>query len=104
MRCFSLLAVVALLAACSEQQGSVQESIDVVLVGGSVINGLDEQPIVTDVGIEGDRIVAIGNLEGHPRKGITLGMRQILGSQRIRLYCLQGVVSLSTVRRTVRLL
>ena len=66
MRCFSLLAVLALLAACSEQQESVQESIDIVLVGGSVINGLDEQPIVTDVGIEGDRIVAIGNLEGHP--------------------------------------
>jgi len=32
-----------------------------------------------------------GNLEGHPRKGITLGMRQILGARRIRLYCRNGI-------------
>ncbi len=32
-----------------------------------------------------------GNLEGHPRKGITLGMRQILGAKRIRLYCRNGI-------------
>lgn len=32
-----------------------------------------------------------GNLEGHPRKGITLGMQQILGAKRIRLYCRNGI-------------
>jgi glucosamine-6-phosphate deaminase len=32
-----------------------------------------------------------GNLEGHPRKGITLGMRQLLGARRIRLYCRNGI-------------
>ena len=32
-----------------------------------------------------------GNLEGHPRKGFTLGMRQILGARRIRLYCRNGI-------------
>ena len=32
-----------------------------------------------------------GNLEGHPRKGITLGLRQILGARRIRLYCRNGI-------------
>jgi glucosamine-6-phosphate deaminase len=32
-----------------------------------------------------------GNLEGHPRKGITLGMRQVLGARRIRLYCRNGI-------------
>lgn len=32
-----------------------------------------------------------GNLEGHPRKGITLGMRQILAARRIRLYCRNGI-------------
>jgi glucosamine-6-phosphate deaminase len=32
-----------------------------------------------------------GNLEGYPRKGVTLGMRQILGARRIRLYCRNGV-------------
>lgn len=32
-----------------------------------------------------------GNLEGYPRKGITLGMRQVLGARRIRLYCRNGI-------------
>lgn len=32
-----------------------------------------------------------GNLEGHPRKGITLGMRQLLSAKRIRLYCRNGI-------------
>lgn len=32
-----------------------------------------------------------GNLEGHPRKGVTLGMRQLLSVRRIRLYCRNGV-------------
>jgi glucosamine-6-phosphate deaminase len=31
-----------------------------------------------------------GNLEGFPRKAFTLGMRQILGSRRMRLYCRNG--------------
>jgi len=31
-----------------------------------------------------------GNLEGFPRTAITLGMRQILGARRIRLYCRNG--------------
>ncbi|MBI2478124.1 MAG: hypothetical protein HYV60_05605, partial [Planctomycetia bacterium] len=32
-----------------------------------------------------------GNLEGHPRKGVTLGMRQLLSAKRIRLYCRNGI-------------
>jgi dihydroorotase/N-acyl-D-amino-acid deacylase len=66
MRWFSLIIVIACLSACSGESDSVQESIDIVLVGGTVFSGLDESPIVADVGIEGDRIVAIGNLDGHP--------------------------------------
>jgi glucosamine-6-phosphate deaminase len=31
-----------------------------------------------------------GNLEGFPRKAYTLGMRQVLGARRIRLYCRNG--------------
>jgi glucosamine-6-phosphate deaminase len=31
-----------------------------------------------------------GNVESFPRRAITLGMRQILGAQRIRLYCRNG--------------
>jgi dihydroorotase/N-acyl-D-amino-acid deacylase len=66
MRCFSFVLIVTLLLGCSEQRGSVQESIDVILVGGIVYNGLDEEPVIADVGIEADRIVAIGNLSDHP--------------------------------------
>jgi dihydroorotase/N-acyl-D-amino-acid deacylase len=66
MRSFSCLALAALLLGCSEAPNSVQESIDVVLLGGTVYNGLDEEPIIADVGIEGDRIVAIGDLKDHP--------------------------------------
>ena len=32
-----------------------------------------------------------GNLENYPRRGITLGMRQLLGAKRIRLYCRNGM-------------
>jgi len=32
-----------------------------------------------------------GNLEGYPRKSFTLGMREILGARRIRLYCRSGI-------------
>jgi dihydroorotase/N-acyl-D-amino-acid deacylase len=66
MRCSSLVVLGLLFAGCGGQQDSVQESIDIVLVGGTVYSGTDEAPVVTDVGIEGDRIVAIGNLDGHP--------------------------------------
>ncbi|MCX7013836.1 MAG: glucosamine-6-phosphate isomerase [Candidatus Sumerlaeota bacterium] len=31
-----------------------------------------------------------GNLEGFPRQAVTLGMKQILGARRIRLYCRNG--------------
>lgn len=32
-----------------------------------------------------------GNLENYPRRGLTLGMRQVLGARRIRLYCRNGL-------------
>jgi len=32
-----------------------------------------------------------GNLHNYPRKGITLGMRQLLGAKRVRLYCRNGI-------------
>ncbi len=66
MRWSSLLPVAVFLFACSEQPDSVRESIDVVLVGGTVYNGLDEEPVVADIGISGDRIVSVGNLADHP--------------------------------------
>jgi len=60
MRWSSFL-LVLLLGACSQQ-----ESFDVVISGGTVYSGRDETAIATDVGITGDRIVAIGDLDGHP--------------------------------------
>ncbi|HEY1600620.1 MAG TPA: hypothetical protein VGG64_13515 [Pirellulales bacterium] len=32
-----------------------------------------------------------GNLENYPRYGLTLGMRQLLGARRVRLYCRNGI-------------
>jgi glucosamine-6-phosphate deaminase len=43
-----------------------------------------------------------GNLEGYPRRGITLGMRQLLSAKRIRLYCRNGL-SLDWANTVLRL-
>ena len=66
--CWSRLAFVlllALLVGCAEKNAEAPQSLDIVLAGGTVYSGLDEAPVVADVGIEGDRIVAIGNLKEH---------------------------------------
>ena len=46
--------------------GSAPEDppLDVILSGGDVYSGEDAAPVVADVGILGDRIVAVGDLEG----------------------------------------
>ena len=38
--------------------------LSVILEGGSVYDGLGGEPVVTDVGVLGDRIVAVGDLSG----------------------------------------
>ena len=43
-----------------------------------------------------------GNLEGYPRKALTLGMRQILQARRVRLYCRNGM-SLDWANTVLRL-
>jgi dihydroorotase/N-acyl-D-amino-acid deacylase len=50
------------LAACSPP--SREQPLDVLLAGGNVFTGDDAEAIVADVGIMGDRIVAIGDLGG----------------------------------------
>jgi dihydroorotase/N-acyl-D-amino-acid deacylase len=50
-----------LVGACARQ-----EPFDVVLAGGDVYSGLDAPPVIADVAIRGDRIVAIGDLGEHP--------------------------------------
>lgn len=48
------------LAGCSQP-----EQFDTLLLGGNVYSGGDEAPVIADVGIRGDRIVAIGDLGGY---------------------------------------
>ena len=59
----------ALLAgACSA--GPSGASFDVLIQGGRIYDGVQERPFVADIGIQGDRIKAIGNLDGRARKRI----------------------------------
>lgn len=60
MRWFSLLFLVVLVA-CSRQ-----EPFDVVIEGGSVYDGAGTPAIEADVGIRGNRIAAVRDLEGAP--------------------------------------
>lgn len=52
------------LAGC-QQATEPSQHFDVILEGGSVYSGEDADPVVTDVGIVGDRIVEIGDLGGN---------------------------------------
>jgi len=54
------------LAACAPEEGAGEEPLDIVLAGGRVFDGTDRPPVVADIGIRGDRIVAIGDLEARP--------------------------------------
>lgn len=40
------------------------KALDLILAGGTVVDGTNTEPYVADVGIRGDRIVAIGDLSG----------------------------------------
>jgi N-acyl-D-amino-acid deacylase len=55
---FSIFALSALFAACT----SAPADYDVIIRGGTVYDGLGNNPVVADVGINGDRIVAIADL------------------------------------------
>lgn len=58
MRWFSVVLLVVL-GACSRQ-----ESFDIVIEGGNVYEGSGMPAMVADLGIRGDRIAAVGNLDG----------------------------------------
>jgi N-acyl-D-amino-acid deacylase len=67
MRFFLLTASVLTLVACAPDSpadgGADLDTLSIVLEGGDVFSGEDAEPLVADVGIIGDRIVAIGNLK-----------------------------------------
>jgi len=55
---FAIFVLAALLTACTAAPGDY----DVIIRGGTVYDGLGEDPIVADVAITGDRVSAIGDL------------------------------------------
>src|ERR1051325_10227428 len=64
-----LLAVILVLAISLAASGQRQsrstpsvQSFDVIIKGGTVYDGTGSSGVKTDVGIKGDRIVAVGNL------------------------------------------
>ena len=61
-------AFVFLFTACTPVSKTTPEenqALDLVLEGGSVWKGWGSHPIVADIGVSGDRIVAIGDLSSH---------------------------------------
>lgn len=57
---FAAILILAIsLAACAQTQ---TQSFDVIIKGGTVYDGTGRAPVRADVGIKGDRLVAIGNL------------------------------------------
>ena len=57
---YVVLSAILLLAACAPE--SEAPSFDVILTGGIVYSGADEEGVIADVGINGDRIAAVGDL------------------------------------------
>ncbi|MCB1664647.1 MAG: D-aminoacylase [Pseudomonadales bacterium] len=69
MRTLLTLGLLASLLACSDNSSTdtPAEAFDVLLHGGNLYNGDDALPVVGDVGIRGQRIVALGgDLSAHP--------------------------------------
>lgn len=55
---------ILLLAAAIAQQPAPRDSFDILIAGGHVLDGTGNPAVRADVGIRGDRIVAVGRLEG----------------------------------------
>lgn len=63
MRTLSTFYLLLILTACSPANNDNEQlAIDVLLLGGTVYSGDNMEPVILDVAIAGDRIVAIGDL------------------------------------------
>ncbi len=69
MRLILLIATLALLTACSTEPEAPPDTplqvFDILLTGGTVYSGADATPVLADVGIVGEHIVAVGDLSDH---------------------------------------
>jgi len=75
------------------------ESLDVILAGGTVYNGDGSAGLVTDVGISGDRIMAVGDLSGREselRLDLT-GLAVVPGFIDIHSHAVRGEVEKSGI-------
>ena len=62
-RILALSAVLISAWSCVAQTSSQTASFDVLIKGGTVYDGTGGEPRQADIGIRGDRIVAVGNLK-----------------------------------------
>src|SRR5207249_5329858 len=63
MRSLRFLIVAAL---CSAASLGAQQQVDILIRGGTVVDGTGSAPRAADVGIRGDRIVFLGNATSSP--------------------------------------
>jgi N-acyl-D-amino-acid deacylase len=85
------LIIVALTTSCSESQ---PVDFDLVIRGGTVFDGSGSPGVVGDIGIRGDRIVAVGDIDGE-------GTRTIDATG---LYVTPGFIDMHSHSETFRLL
>lgn len=62
MRKLILLLLSSSLVACGSDPGPTTEPLDTILAGGTVYSGDNAAGVIADVGIAGDRVVAMGDL------------------------------------------
>jgi N-acyl-D-amino-acid deacylase len=62
MRKLILLLLSSSLVACGSDPGPIAEPLDTILAGGTVYSGDNAEGSIADVGIAGDRVVAVGDL------------------------------------------
>ncbi|HKE43042.1 MAG TPA: D-aminoacylase [Steroidobacteraceae bacterium] len=59
---WSCIVLALLIGSCGAQPGRATDSFDLVLKGGTVYDGSGKPGFVSDVGVRGDRVVAVGDL------------------------------------------
>src|SRR5689334_5657459 len=58
----TLVVAISLAASAQKQRTVSTQSFDIIIKGGTVYDGTGRVPVRADIGVKGDRIVAVGNL------------------------------------------